>query len=74
MEIYQFFYGLLKDFGFPAFVAVFVLVRLEPAIREQTKVVRDLKDVLLSLGGNGTLADFRDKVLERERAAILQRE
>lgn len=36
---------LVKDLGFPIFVAVYLLVRVDPAIRELTRAVHSLSDV-----------------------------
>jgi hypothetical protein len=35
----------IKDVGFPIFVAVYLLLRVDPAIRALTKTIHDLADV-----------------------------
>lgn len=42
---------LVKDVGFPVFVAVYLLVRVDPAIRELTRVVHSLSDVVQVAAG-----------------------
>lgn len=39
-------YGFIRDVGFPIAVAAFVLVRMEPALRELTRVVTKLEAIL----------------------------
>ena len=39
-------YGFIRDVGFPIAVAAFVLVRMEPALRELTRVVTRLETLL----------------------------
>jgi len=42
--------GLLRDFGFPVFVAVFVLVRIEPAIRGLTDTLSKMSGIIEKCG------------------------
>jgi YvrJ-like protein len=35
----------IKDIGFPVFIAVYLLVRVDPALRELTRVIHSLSDV-----------------------------
>lgn len=41
----------VKDVGFPVFVAVYLLVRVDPAIRALTKTVHSLSDVMQVAAG-----------------------
>lgn len=37
--------ALVREVGFPVFVAVYLLVRVDPALRELTRVIHSLSDV-----------------------------
>lgn len=37
--------ALVKDIGFPAFVATYLLVKIGPAITDLTKAINDLREV-----------------------------
>lgn len=41
----------IKDIGFPVFIAVYLLVRVDPALRELTRVVHSLSDVMQVAAG-----------------------
>jgi hypothetical protein len=41
----------IKDIGFPIFVTVYLLVRIEPALRELTRVIHSLSDVVQVANG-----------------------
>ena len=40
--------GLIANLGFPIFVALFVLFRLEKTIKENTQTIRDLNTLILN--------------------------
>lgn len=40
------FIALLKDFGFPVFVAVVLLLRIEPVVKENTKAMIALGEII----------------------------
>jgi hypothetical protein len=41
----------IKDIGFPVFIAVYLLVRVDPALRELTRVIHSLSDVTQAAAG-----------------------
>jgi len=43
--IYKYAASGIKDIGFPIFVALWLLLRVEPALRELTKAITDLREV-----------------------------
>lgn len=43
--IYKYAASAIKDIGFPIFVALWLLLRVEPALRELTKAITDLREV-----------------------------
>lgn len=42
---------IVKEIGFPVFVAMYLLLRVDPALRELTRVVHSLSDVLQVANG-----------------------
>ena len=42
---------ILKDFGFPAFVAIFVLCRLEPAVKKLDQSISSLAVIVAKSNG-----------------------
>lgn len=56
---------LIKDIGFPIFVAVFVLVNQSKQLKELTGVLHDIKEVMMLCHGNGGAAKLRIKRREK---------
>lgn len=56
-------YDVVKDLGFPMFVAIFVLVRLEPAIRKLGDSISTL--MVVTAKTNGMKQETVDKIVER---------
>jgi hypothetical protein len=55
-------YDMVKDMGFPIFVAVFVLVRLEPAIRRLGDSITAL--MVVTAKSNGMKQETVDTIVE----------
>jgi len=59
--------SLIKDIGFPAFVALFVLIRLEPAIKRLDNSITTLTVVTAKSNGmkSETIAAIVEKVMAK---------
>ena len=68
--------GILKDFGFPAFVAIFVLCRLEPAVKRLDQSISSLAVIVAKSNGmkNRDVREIVDAVARnRDRRRITDR-
>ena len=58
--------SIIKDFGFPAFVAVFVLCRLEPAIKRLEQSITTL--TVVTAKSNGMAAKTVEEIVSKVTA------
>jgi len=68
--------AILKDFGFPAFVAIFVLCRLEPAVKKLDQSISSLAVIVAKSNGmkNRDVREIVDAVARnKDRRRITDR-